>query len=139
MAHSGAKKNPHIQSPENKRVQNSSNFIWNRPALICSLSPITKARIRKIKNETRTNRLNLTDNDGGPFNFTDIDSVSLTEKEREIRVLSDPNMDSDLSQRMLTYYDKRAPEYEEAYTLDQWRADASSGRLMQSRKAKLGL
>lgn len=51
---------------------------------------------RKIKNETRTNRLNLTDNDGGPFNFTDIDSVSMTEKEREIRVLSDPNMDSDL-------------------------------------------
>jgi hypothetical protein len=51
---------------------------------------------RKIKNETRTNRLNLTDNDGGPFNFADIDSVSMTEKEREIRVLSDPNMDSDL-------------------------------------------
>ena len=26
-------------------------------------------------------------------------------------------MDSDLRQRMLTYYDERAPEYEEAYTL----------------------
>jgi len=28
-----------------------------------------------------------------------------------------PDMDSDLRQRMLTYYDERAPEYEEAYTL----------------------
>jgi len=28
-----------------------------------------------------------------------------------------PDMDSNLRQRMLTYYDERAPEYEEAYTL----------------------
>lgn len=27
-----------------------------------------------------------------------------------------PDMDSDLRQRMLAYYDERAPEYEEAYT-----------------------
>jgi hypothetical protein len=51
---------------------------------------------RKINSETRAGRLNFTGDAGGPNNSTDIGSVPMTEKERKISVLSDPNMDSDL-------------------------------------------
>jgi hypothetical protein len=51
---------------------------------------------RKINSETRAGRLNCTGDVGGPFTSTDNESVFMTEKERNIRVLSDPNMDSDL-------------------------------------------
>lgn len=50
----------------------------------------------KIKSETRTGRLKFTGDVGGIFNSTDLEPVFMTEKEREIRVLSDPNMDPDL-------------------------------------------
>ncbi|MGE4056245.1 MAG: class I SAM-dependent methyltransferase, partial [Vicinamibacterales bacterium] len=43
-----------------------------------------------------------------------------------------PDMDSDLRQRMLAYYDERAPEYEEAYTLGTGTASISDPEVFKA-------
>src|SRR5262245_6608631 len=48
------------------------------------------------------------------------------------------NMDSDLRRRMLTYYDERAPEYEEAYTLGTGTASIPDPEVFKSEARVLG-
>ena len=47
-------------------------------------------------------------------------------------------MDSDLQRRMLAYYDERAAEYEEAYTLGTGTASIRDPEVFKSEAARFG-